>query len=38
MLAEQVSWMRLQQAGIPVTSTNAVVTELIKARNNFHKS
>jgi len=27
---EQVAWERLKQAGIPVTSTNAVVTELIK--------
>ena len=29
-MAEQVSWERLKQAGIPVTSTNAVVTELVK--------
>jgi hypothetical protein len=29
-LAEQISWQRLSQAGIPMTSTNAVVTELIK--------
>ena len=29
-MAERVSWERLKQAGVPVTSTNAVVTELIK--------
>lgn len=29
-LAEQISWQRLSQAGVPMTSTNAVVTELIK--------
>lgn len=29
-LAEQISWQRLLQAGVPMTSTNAVVTELIK--------
>lgn len=29
-MAEKVSWERLKQAGVPVTSTNAVVTELIK--------
>lgn len=27
---EQIAWERLKQAGIPVTSTNAVITELIK--------
>ena len=31
-LAEQISWQRLSQAGIPMTSTNAVVTELVKVR------
>ena len=29
-IAERVSWQRLIQAGVPLTSTNAVVTELIK--------
>ena len=29
-MAEKISWARLEQAGIPVTSTNAIVTELIK--------
>ncbi len=29
-LAEQISWQRLSQAGIPMTSTNAIVTELVK--------
>ena len=28
-IAEKVAWERLVQAGVPVTSTNAVVTELI---------
>jgi hypothetical protein len=30
MRGEQVAWEHLKQAGFPVTSTNAVVTELIK--------
>ena len=29
-IAERVAWERLIQAGVPLTSTNAVVTELIK--------
>jgi hypothetical protein len=29
-MAEKISWERLKQAGIPVTSTNAIITELIK--------
>ena len=29
-MVEQVAWERLKQAGVPVTSTNAVVTELIR--------
>lgn len=29
-MVEKVAWERLKQAGIPVTSTNAIVTELIK--------
>ena len=29
-MVEQIVWQRLYEAGIPMTSTNAVVTELIK--------
>ena len=29
-MVEQIAWQRLFQAGIPMTSTNAVVTELIR--------
>jgi hypothetical protein len=30
-MVEQIAWERLKQPGIPLASTNAVVTELIKA-------
>jgi hypothetical protein len=29
-MVEQIAWERLKQAGIPLASTNAIVTELIK--------
>jgi hypothetical protein len=29
-MVEELAWERLKQANIPVTSTNAVITELIK--------
>ena len=33
---EQIAWERLKQAGIPITSTNAIVTELIKVSSTFN--
>ena len=29
-MVEQIAWERLKQAGVPLASTNAIVTELIK--------
>lgn len=29
-MVDQIAWQRLLQAGIPLASTNAIVTELIK--------
>ena len=29
-MVEQIAWQRLSQAGIPMSSTNAVVTKLIE--------